>query len=219
MIRTESWLVATPGGDGQLEVALPTDPLAVLLLGHGAGGGIEAFDLVSLAEHLPARNIAVARFVQPWRVAGRRVAGPPKHLDEAWRPAVAMVLNRCGDTPLYVGGHSAGARVACRCFAAPANGLVALSFPLHPPGKPERSRAEELLGVPAPVLIVQGSKDPFGNPEELTAAFRSRPDVTLRVIEDATHSFSPTRKSQDAAGRATEISDAVAAFIGGLTAR
>ena len=115
-----------------------------LVLGHGAGGGIEARDLVALAKALPERGVTVVRVEQPWRVAGRKVAGPPATLDRAWL-AVLEALAVAG--PLVVGGRSAGARVACRTAAqVGAAGCLALAFPLHPPGRPEKSRLDELLG-------------------------------------------------------------------------
>lgn len=155
-------------GGGRLAISRATDARAVLLLGHGAGGGIEAGDLVALARSLPELGITVARFEQPWRVAGRRVAGPPATLDRAWLPALSAVATL--GLPMLVGGRSAGARVACRCFTPPALGVVCLSFPLHPPGRPEKSRSSELAGVGAPTLVVQGERDPFGTPDEVRAA-------------------------------------------------
>ncbi|MFF4173421.1 alpha/beta family hydrolase [Streptomyces sp. NPDC001744] len=142
-----------------------TDPWAVLALGHGAGGGVEARDLRALAGALPARGVTVALVEQPWRVAGRKVAPAPKTLDTAWRglwPALAKP-----GLPVVAGGRSAGARVACRTGRdLGALAVLALSFPLHPPGRPERSRAAELLGTGLPTLVVQGGNDPFGRPEE-----------------------------------------------------
>lgn len=155
--------VDTPDGPGRLFRHLPHKPIALLLLGHGAGGGIDTGDLAALADQLPAQHIGVARFEQPWRTAGKRLAGPPTSLDRAWRAMLAQVVPSVGDLPLFVGGRSAGARVACRCFAPPARGVVALSFPLHPPGRPDRSRIDELAVVTAPVLVLQGSRDPFAH--------------------------------------------------------
>jgi len=164
------WTVATPLGDARLTADLPRDVAkALLVLGHGAGGGIEARDLAALARELPAAGIAVVRVEQPWRVAGRRVAGPPAQLDKAWLVAVPEAVRLTGVAgPLFVGGRSAGARVACRTAGdVGAAGVVALAFPLHPPGRPDRSRVAELLGVDVPVLVVQGDRDSFGGPSEL----------------------------------------------------
>ena len=164
--------VETPLGRAQVAVAAPgkrcrADP--VLVLGHGAGGDIDARDLAALAAALPARGVTVARVRQPWRVAGRRIAGPPAQLDRAWT-AVVDDLRRslpplATGAPLVVGGRSAGARVACRTAAASgAVGCLALAFPLHPPGAPHRSRAGELRAAGVPALVVQGERDAFGGP-------------------------------------------------------
>ncbi len=206
-------------GDGRLTVALPADaPRAVLLVSHGAGGGIDTLDLAALAAGLPDQGVAVARYEQPWRVAGRRVAGPPASLDAAWRPAVAAALARFPGTPLVVGGRSAGARVACRTFAAPAVGVLALSFPLHPPGRPERSRAAELAAVPAPVLLVSGDRDPFGTPEELRAATASGQAGPREVVivPGSTHSFSEPRTARDGTATRDALVAAAASFVGRL---
>ncbi|MFJ3789180.1 alpha/beta family hydrolase [Kitasatospora sp. NPDC090091] len=158
-------LVPTPAGDARITHHPAAAPKALLALGHGAGGGIGARDLVALAGALPPRGISVALVEQPWRVAGKRLGPAPKTLDTGWTP-VAERLAGPG-LPLVVGGRSAGARVACRTGAATgAVGVVALAFPLHPPGKPERSRAEELLESGLPTLVVQSAADPFGGPEE-----------------------------------------------------
>ncbi|MFE7636371.1 alpha/beta family hydrolase [Kitasatospora sp. NPDC057518] len=162
-VRTEA--VPTGAGEARITYHPAAKPVAVLALGHGAGGGIEARDLVALAAKLPARGITVALVEQPWRVAGRRLGPAPKTLDEGWRPVAERLAGQ--GLPLVVGGRSAGARVACRTGAATgAVGVVALAFPLHPPGRPEKSRAEELLGSGLPTLVVQSAADPFGGPVE-----------------------------------------------------
>ena len=211
--------VAAPDGPARLTLdAPPGPPRAVLLLGHGAGGGIGSLDLDALARRLPARGIAVARFEQPWRVAGRRVAGPPATLDRGWLAALAEVGHVLPGVPLVVGGRSAGARVACRCFATPALGVVALSFPLHPPGRPERSRAGELAAVPAPVLLISGDRDPFGAPDELADAVASGQGGprTLALIAGSTHAFRDRPGDPVPAGDL--IADAVASFVERLLA-
>ncbi|MGW0118322.1 alpha/beta hydrolase family protein [Streptomyces sp. NPDC003327] len=140
-------------------------PWAVLALGHGAGGGVEARDLKALAAALPAHGVTVALVEQPWRVAGKKVAPAPKTLDTGWR-GLWPALARQG-LPVIAGGRSAGARVACRTGRElGAHAVLALSFPLHPPGRPEKSRADELLSTGLPTLVVQGGNDPFGRPEE-----------------------------------------------------
>ena len=137
----------------------------VLAVGHGAGGGVGARDLRALAAELPAHGVTVALVEQPWRVAGKKLAPAPKTLDVGWRGLWPTVAGP--GLPVIAGGRSAGARVACRTATElGAHAVLALSFPLHPPGRPEKSRAAELLGSGVPTLVVQGGNDPFGRPEE-----------------------------------------------------
>ncbi|PWI44034.1 alpha/beta family hydrolase [Streptomyces sp. ICBB 8177] len=160
--------VATSQGDARITWHRAARPYAVLAAGHGAGGGIEARDLVALAAALPPQGVTVALVEQPWRVAGKKVAPAPRTLDAAWT-ALWPALAREG-LPVAASGRSAGARVACRTAKGlGAAAVVALSFPLHPPGKPEKSRADELLGAGVPTLVVQGGRDPFGRPGEFPA--------------------------------------------------
>ena len=155
-----------------------------LVLGHGAGGGIESADLVELTAEASAAGWRVVRVEQPWRVAGRRIAAAPPKLDEAW----TVVLDRLRADGLLTGalvqgGRSAGARVACRTAAAQdAAGVLALAFPLHPPGKPEKSRAAELTGVPVPVCVVQGETDAFGRPEDIAAVLTGREHASVYAV-------------------------------------
>jgi predicted alpha/beta-hydrolase family hydrolase len=154
-------------------------PAATMLLSHGAGGGIGARDLQALAHHLPRNGITVVLFEQPWRVAGRKVATPPATLDTGLVAAAGRLRSRA---PLVVGGRSAGARSAARCAEQlGASGCLALSFPLHPPGRPEKSRLEELRGCPTPTLVIQGERDAMGRPEEFPA------DVEMSVVPGADH--------------------------------
>ena len=140
--------------------------MGALVLGHGAGGGVTAPDLVEVTEVARAEQFSVALVEQPYRVAGRRSPAPANRLDEAWAAVVQQL--RDGDLQglaLVVGGRSAGARVACRTAQQTgAAGVLCLSFPLHPPGRPEKTRLAELELVDVPVLIIQGASDPFGMP-------------------------------------------------------
>ncbi|NMI60829.1 hydrolase [Streptomyces sp. RLB3-17] len=157
--------VETDAGPARVTWHRAKKPRLVLAVSHGAGGGIEARDLQALAAVLPGHGVSVALVEQPWRVAGKKVAPAPKTLDVGWRglwPTVAKP-----GLPVVAGGRSAGARVACRTATElGATAVLALSFPLHPPGRPEKSRAEELLGAGVPTLVVQGGNDPFGKPAE-----------------------------------------------------
>ncbi|MFJ8015410.1 alpha/beta family hydrolase [Streptomyces sp. NPDC096339] len=185
--RTES--VDTPAGEARVTWHTAPEPELVLAVSHGAGGGIEARDLQALAAALPALGVTVALVEQPWRVAGKKVAAAPKVLDEGWR-GLWPVLAGPG-LPVVAGGRSAGARVACRTAAElGAAGVLALAFPLHPPGRPEKSRAEELLGAGRPTLVVQGGRDPFGRPEEFPAG-----EHALVEIPGADHGFAVPKKA------------------------
>ena len=178
---TDVSVVPTPHGDARLFKDRSRSPIATLLLGHGAGGGVDSRDLQALAEGLPRNGISVVRVEQPWHVAGRKIAPRPQVLDECFVAAADKLRVR---TPLVVGGRSAGARSAARTAKQlGAAGYLALAFPLHPPGKPERSRLEELESVDVPLLVIQGEKDPFGTPEE----FPDHHDLT--VVPGADHGF------------------------------
>lgn len=160
--------IDTPHGRACAHLDWPrAGPSGMLLLGHGAGGGVHAPDLRAVREAALAAGAAVARVEQPYRVAGRRAPPPARHLDAAWcAVAAAMRAGPWGELPLVAGGRSSGARVACRTAAdVGAAGVVALAFPLHPPGRPQRSRASELASVEVPALVVNGDRDPFGVPE------------------------------------------------------
>jgi predicted alpha/beta-hydrolase family hydrolase len=196
--------VETPLGPGRWYVSPTTssrEPIAQLLLGHGAGGGVDAADLALLAAQLPAWGVEVARFEQPWRVAGRKVAGAPATLDLAWGDACPAV--RRIDIPLVVGGRSAGARVACRTApACGAAGVLALAFPLHPPGRPDKARSGELPTLP--LLIVQGGRDPFGTAAELRTSVSSR-DQQVLEIAGADHSLRVGRAGPVTQSEADEL--------------
>jgi predicted alpha/beta-hydrolase family hydrolase len=158
--------VETPHGPARVHLHTADEPRAALVLGHGAGGGVESRDLVAVTEVAQAEGVSVALVEQPYRVAGRRAPAPPARLDEAWTAVLDHLrAGELGDLPLIVGGRSLSARVACR--TAEATGAIAvlcLAFPVHPPGRPEKSRLEELDAVTLPTLVVQGESDPFGMP-------------------------------------------------------
>src|SRR5688500_6998631 len=169
--------IETPHGPARAHTTEADGTLrGTLVLGHGAGGGVESVDLVAVAAGAAAAGWRVIRVEQPWRVDGKRIAPAPPRLDEAW----AVGLGRLRDAgriegPLVLGGRSAGARVACRTAAEQkAAGVLALAFPLHPPGKLEKSRAAELTEVVVPIVVVQGETDAFGAPDVVAAALAGR---------------------------------------------
>ena len=153
----------TPHGPARAHLHPVDSPAGLLVLGHGAGGGVESPDLVGATDAAREAGLSVALVEQPYRVAGRRSPAPAAQLDAAWISVISQ-LPREG-LSLLVGGRSAGARVACRTAAeVGAAAVLCLAFPLHPPGKPEKSRLEELDAVEVPTLVVQGERDPFGLP-------------------------------------------------------
>ena len=184
----EERLVETPLGPARTTVTRPPGtPAGALVLGHGAGGLRWTLDVLATREAAVAAGWVVALVDQPWRVAGLKVGPAPPSLDRAWLPVLEALAPDLGPGPLVVGGRSAGARVACRTAAAVgARAVVALSFPLHLPGKPERSRAAELAapsGDGIRVHVVQGRTDPFGTPAEVEAVLP--PLATLDVVTGA----------------------------------
>ncbi|WET78448.1 alpha/beta hydrolase [Amycolatopsis sp. QT-25] len=158
--------IDTAHGPARVELHCAADGIAVLMLGHGAGGGIGANDLVAVTRAAQAAGVHVALVEQPYRVAGRRAPAPATQLDTAWLAVADEISARFDDLPIVFGGRSSGARVACRTAAAgQAVAVLCLAFPEHPPGKPEKSRQGELDAVEVPTLVVQGARDPFGLPE------------------------------------------------------
>lgn len=159
--------VPTPYGPARAALHCCPQGGAALLLGHGAGGATSAPDLVAATRAATAAGVHVALVEQPYRVAGRRAPAPAGQLDEAWLAVTACLAQGVfNGLPLVFGGRSSGARVACRTAAeGGAAAVLCLAFPVHPPGRPEKSRLDELDGVDVPVLVVQGQRDPFGRPE------------------------------------------------------
>jgi predicted alpha/beta-hydrolase family hydrolase len=180
--------IETPSGLARAYLSTPSRSRSasaargLVVIGHGAGGGIDAPDLVAVTEALLAAGWTVARVEQPYRVKGRRAPEPAPRLDAAWTAVVAALRARRRGL-LVVAGRSSGARVACRTAAAVgADAVVALAFPLHPPGKPEKSRSEELLAVEVPTLVVQGERDPFGVAAELPSRSDRSAASQLQVV-------------------------------------
>lgn len=158
----------TPHGLARADVRVSAESRGALVLGHGAGGGIGAPDLVAVARAAQSEGIGVVLVEQPYRVAGRRSPAPARQLDAAWVAAVEQLRSDVlANLPLVAGGRSSGARVACRTAAATgAAGVLCLAFPLQPPRRTGTapSRLDELDAVTVPTLVVQGERDPFGLP-------------------------------------------------------
>jgi uncharacterized protein len=158
--------IDTPHGPAKAHLHAAAEPIGALALGHGAAGGVGAPDLLAVTEAARSAGFSVALVEQPYVVAGRRSPAPANKLDEAWTAVVEHLRGRdLSGLPLIVGGRSAGARVACRTASdAGAVAVLCLAFPLHPPGRPEKTRQFELDAVQLPTLVVQGEGDPFGMP-------------------------------------------------------
>jgi uncharacterized protein len=159
--------VETPHGPARVALHCVPEGRAGLLLGHGAGGGFAAPDLVAAAQSARRAGVHVALVEQPYRVAGRRAPAPARQLDAAWLAVVEYLGARAFEgLPLVFGGRSSGARVACRTADdGGAAAVLCLAFPVHPPGRPDKDRSSELTAVSVPVLVIQGDRDPFGRPE------------------------------------------------------
>ena len=177
----------------------------LLVLGHGAGGGVDAPDLLAARDAALVAGFDVVRVEQPWRVRGRRVAEAPARLDAAWTEVLAVLDPAPRPVMgglLVVGGRSAGARVACRTAGATrADAVLCLAFPLVPPGRPDRSRVAELALPGLPLLVVQGGRDAFGVPEGAA------------VVAGADHAFA-TRRADPPAG--PQVRALVLGWLGAL---
>jgi len=198
--------IDTPVGEGWVDLDLTPDATRLLLIGHGAGGGVEAPDIKAIQKSCLAAGISVGRVTQPYRVAGRKMPPSATNIDTAWAAIVAALAKRkaVASLELIFAGRSSGARVACRAatdltVTPRPTGVCAVAFPVHPPGRPDKSRLSELDAVPVPVLVVQGDSDPFGMPPPK----RGRKVVTVA----GDHSL---RKS------AALVGDTVAEWIGAL---
>jgi predicted alpha/beta-hydrolase family hydrolase len=182
---TEVRQIDTPLGPARAHVT-DADGAArgTLVLGHGAGGGIESADLVAVTAAAAAALWRVVRVEQPWRVAGKRIAAAPPRLDEGWRAVLDDLRGADLVTgPLVLGGRSAGARVACRTADDQgAAGVLALAFPLHPPGKPGKTRGPELTAVRVPLAVVQGETDAFGAPAAVAAVLSGQANASVYAV-------------------------------------
>jgi predicted alpha/beta-hydrolase family hydrolase len=158
--------VDTPHGPARVHVHVAENPVGAMVLGHGAGGGVAARDLTTVKDVALASGCSVVLVEQPYRVAGRRSPAPAQQLDAAWMAVIEHLrTDAIRELPLVAGGRSSGARVACRTVASTgAVAVVCLAFPVHPPGRPDKTRLPELDAVTVPTLVVQGAADPFGMP-------------------------------------------------------
>ncbi len=216
-MSTQTWQIDTPGGPARAHLHPDPKgrPRAALVLGHGAGGGVDAPDLVAIAAALPADGIEVVLIEAPWRVAGKRIGGSPSSLDRAWIECLRDVSSRgIGVRRMVVGGRSAGARVACRTVAEVApSAMLLLAFPVHPARRrsltgPPPSRLPELVaGAQAvPTVVVQGTRDALGSPGEIAEGLALE-HVGARVVPvvDADHSFQVPVRAQSSTQEALDL--------------
>jgi uncharacterized protein len=198
--------ISTTAGPARVDLDATASPPFLLTLTHGAGGGVEAADLLAARQAGLDLGGCVARIVQPYRVRGARAPGSAARQDGAWLEITRKLWRRFPGVPLIQGGRSNGARVACRTAqAAGARAVLALAFPLHPPGHPDRSRAAELYDAGTDVLVVNGAADPFGIPEPAGA-------IQVVVLPGATH----TLARHDGEIRRT-VRDWLAGLLAGVT--
>jgi uncharacterized protein len=195
-------VIDTEHGPASVETdGSPRTARFLMVLTHGSGGGVDSADLLAARDAAAGLGGAVARVGQPDRVRGARAPGSAVRQDAAWLEIITRLRDSFGGLPLVQGGRSNGARVACRTAAAAgAAGVLALAFPLHPPGKPEQSRLGELRGAGTSVLVINGSRDPFGVPDDAGAA-------RVVVLAGETHALS---------GSAALITEEVGGWLRGL---
>jgi predicted alpha/beta-hydrolase family hydrolase len=185
--------VSTEQGPATVVLDKARKPTFLLVMTHGAGGGVDSADVLAARDAAAGLGASVARVLQPYRVRGARAPGNAGKQDAAWLEIIIALRKIHQDVPLVQGGRSNGARVACRTAgSAGAQGVIALAFPLHPPGRPESSRADELRHAGVPVLVVNGASDPFGIPAESDAD-------RVVVLPGETHSLSRAPRAVRAA--------------------
>ena len=197
------------------------DPLAWLILAPGAGAGHDSPFIVAFASALASRGLHVVTFNFPYIERGRRVPDANATLEKCWDGVLRAVREMAGAaSPLFAGGKSMGGRIASQVAARPdltvrLKGLLLLGYPLHPPGRPDQRRTAHWPRVHLPALFIQGSRDPFGTPEELRAALAGfGGDARVMIVDGGDHSFKIPRSAgrpQDAVH--TDVQDAIVAWI------
>ncbi|MEM9304532.1 MAG: alpha/beta family hydrolase [Pseudomonadota bacterium] len=201
----------------------PADAPWTLVLAHGAGAPMDTPFMNDVAAGLARRGLGCVRFEFPYMRARRETGkrGGPNRMPallESFGAAIEAARTACPDSRLAAGGKSMGGRVASMLAdATPAvEAVVCLGYPFHPPGKPEKLRTEHLLGQATPTLIVQGTRDPFGTPDEV-AGYGLAPTIRVTWLEDGDHSFKPRKRSGETLeGHITAAVDAAATFLSSI---
>jgi uncharacterized protein len=196
-------------------------PAAALILAHGAGAGQRHRFMVAFAQALAARHLDIVTFNFLYTEQGRRLPDRGPALEACYRRVVSVVSERLESArrDLFIGGKSMGGRIATQIAAAdaalPVRGLVLLGYPLHPPGRPEQRRDRHLPSIARPMLFVQGSRDTFGSPEELSTALAGlKPPPMLHVVDGGDHSFALARKDASRQGAALdEVQRTIAEWV------
>lgn len=196
--------------------ARPEKPSATLVVAHGAGAGMEHPFLAGFTRTVNELGIATLRFNFPYREAGRKFPDRPPAAIAAWRAVMAEAAARSAGEPLWAAGKSFGGRMASMAVAEgmPAAGLIYLGYPLHPPGKPDKLRDEQLYGLTLPMLFLQGTRDPFATPELLEAVVaRIGTSATLEWRDGGGHTFDVAGIKRSAEEVGASLAGSVAAFI------
>jgi predicted alpha/beta-hydrolase family hydrolase len=196
--------------------ARPANPVATLVVAHGAGTGMDHPFLAGFTRALNEESIATLRFNFPYREAGKKFPDKPPAAIAAWRAAMEEAAARSAGEPVWAAGKSFGGRMASMAVAEgmAAAGLVYLGYPLHPPGKPDRLRDEHLYGLTLPMLFLQGTRDPFATPELLEAVVaRIGPSATLEWREGGGHTFDVAGRKRPPEEVGASLAGAVAAFL------
>ncbi len=208
--------VDAPGGPVSTLWIDPGAPAPVLALAPGAGAGMEHPFLAGFCRGLEARGVATFRFNFPYVEAGRRSPDREPVLRATWLAAFEAAVGLAGGRPVLAGGKSLGGRIASMCAAdgMPASGLVFLGYPLHPPGAPERLRAEHLRRVLVPMLFLHGTRDPFARPDLLAAVLEGLGARAEYVrIEGGDHSFNVRGRKVDAREVGAGLAELAAPFV------
>jgi predicted alpha/beta-hydrolase family hydrolase len=216
MNESENLRIEVGAGGVSGAFARPAGALAALVMAPGAGSSFDHPFLTGFTGALNTAGLATLRFNFPYREAGRRMPDRAPTAITAWRAAMALVSLRLPGVPVWAAGKSFGGRMASMAVAdgMPAAGLVFLGYPLHPPGRPEKTRDEHLYGIHLPMLFLQGTRDPFAAPAELTPVVdRIGPNAQLRWIDDANHSFEVRGTTSTAARIGASLAAPVTEFL------
>ncbi len=208
--RTFDWEGGTVSGTWHS----PSQDATYLVLGHGAGGNLYTPSLARFAEMLAARGVGAIRFNFPYAEARRKIPDRRATLEACFRAVADYAATRA--TRLFLGGRSMGGRIASHLVATgyPAAGLVFLSYPLHPPGQPDRLRDAHLGAISVPMLFLQGSRDTFARPDLLEKTIARLPLATLHIVEGGTHSLAVRgRTAEDVIG---ELVEATTSWVSAL---